>query len=705
MKTILFRTHGLALRLEFSPDHPVRVLDVTAGPCADREDPDGRLRHWARLVEIQAAGCDQDDHHGNKYTGTLPGGLLRYESHARSRTPLGAKLEIRQRGGGLTVTSHLQFLGKLPAFRSWTTVENTGSAPVLLEYVSSFALAGISREGGQPWGEKMRLHSADNAWCGECQWRSGPLRDWGLSPVYPARGGSGFGLGRVSVSSLGTWSTQGNLPLGALENTETGQTHFWQIEHNGSWHWEVGDLARELYVRLAEPTWREGHWSRTLSPGEDFTSVPATFGRVPGGLPEALRVLTQTRRLIRRPHPDMEALPVIFNDYMNCLFGDPTTETLAPVIRAAAAVGSEYFVIDAGWYAERGRSWWDTVGEWQPSATRFPGGLGEVMDAIRAVGMIPGLWLEIEVMGVHCPVASELPDAWFFQREGRRVIDHGRHQLDFRNPAVRAHAHGVVNRLVRDFGIGYLKMDYNINAGPGTDAGADSPGDGLLGHNRAYLRWVEEVFDAHPRLVIENCSSGGLRLDYAQLALHSIQSTSDQTDYRLNGLIAAASASAVTPEQAAVWSYPLKDGSDEETIFNMVNSLLLRVHQSGRLHEISPRRLALVQEGIAVHKALRHHLPKALPFWPLGLPRLGDGWAAFGLDARTVSYLAVWRLDGKPKTQSLVLPQWKGKPSTATCLYPRGADGLIAWSAEGVLKVRFPEPHSARLFTIRHGCS
>ena len=57
--------------------------------------------------------------------------------------------------------------------------------------------------------------------------------------------------------------------------------------------------------------------------------------------------------MIRRPNKDDENLPVIFNDYMNCLFGDPTTEKELPLIDAAAECGCEYYVIDAGWYAPR----------------------------------------------------------------------------------------------------------------------------------------------------------------------------------------------------------------------------------------------------------------------------------------------------------------------------------------------------------------
>ena len=61
-------------------------------------------------------------------------------------------------------------------------------------------------------------------------------------------------------------------------------------------------------------------------------------------------------------------------------------------------------------------------------------------------------------------------------------------------------------------------MDYNIEPGIGTELDADSVGAGLLAHERAYLAWLDSVFKKYPDLVIENCSSGGLRIDYALLS-------------------------------------------------------------------------------------------------------------------------------------------------------------------------------------------
>ncbi len=83
---------------------------------------------------------------------------------------------------------------------------------------------------------------------------------------------------------------------------------------------------------------------------------------------EAIGTLTKYRRKIRRPNKDNENLPVIFNDYMNCLFGDPTTEKSSRWWMRQRRP-DKYFVIDAGWYADG--NWWDSVGEWQEVKSAF----------------------------------------------------------------------------------------------------------------------------------------------------------------------------------------------------------------------------------------------------------------------------------------------------------------------------------------------
>ena len=402
---------------------------------------------------------------------------------------------------------------------------------------------------------------------------------------------------------------------------------------------------------------------------------------------------------IRRVNEDNENLKIIFNDYMNCLFGDPTTAKEIPLIDKAAEAGCEYYCVDCGWYSDG--FWWDGVGEWLPSKERFPGGFKEVMDYIRSKGMIPGVWLEIEVMGIKCPKADKVPDDWYFIRHGKKVYDRSRYQLDFRNPAVRAHATEVIDRLVTEYGVGYIKMDYNIEPGIGTELNADSFGDGLLGHNRAYLEWLDRIFEKYPGLIIENCSSGGLRMDYAMLSRYSIQSTSDQEDYVRYATIAANSPSAVTPEQSAIWSYPLTDGDNEEVIYNMVNAILLRIHQSGHLVNLSKQRMSYVKEALDYYKSIRKEIKNALPYWPLGISDYKDPWVSLGLRTEGVDYLAVWRRNSQSGVVSIPVKHLKDKKVEVKCGYPKKVPCSWHWNQEaGELTVELPERISARVFEI-----
>jgi alpha-galactosidase len=442
----------------------------------------------------------------------------------------------------------------------------------------------------------------------------------------------------------------------------------------------------------------------TLLPGETVTTVPAAVAIVPnGGMDAVAEELTTYRRRIRRPHPDNAALPVIYNDFLNCLMSDPTTEKELPLIAAASALGVEVFCIDAGWYDDENGGWWDSVGEWEPSIKRFPyGGLAGLIQKIRDAGMKPGLWLEPEVVGSRSSIAELLPDEAFFSRRGERVKEWGRYQLDLRHSAARAHLDGVVDRLMADFDLGYLKLDYNIDIGVGTDANC-AAGAGLLEHNRAFLAWVAAAMDRHPGLTIEGCAAGGSRTDGASGAVFPIQSLTDQQDFAKTPPISAAAPLAITPEQAGVWASVDGSMGDDQLAFSMISALLSRVHLAGHIDTLNPVQLDVVRAGIDAYKALRAGIPASLPVFPLGLPGWRDNWVAQGARIGQTLAIAVHRRGGDTE-QAMELPAWLGQHPRVTVAYPPwGAqDAVVATGSEGaVLKVTLTEENSARLILIQ----
>ncbi|KAB8230243.1 putative Melibiase subfamily [Aspergillus alliaceus] len=198
--------------------------------------------------------------------------------------------------------------------------------------------------------------------------------------------------------------------------------------------------------------------------------------------------------------------------------------------------------------------WWDDIGLWEP-----------LLSHLIETGLSPGLWIEPEVIGVRSIVANQLPNEAFFRRNGQRIIEKGRYQAPI----------SIVQIL----------------------------GSGQLDHNRAYLHWVGELYDRFTNLVIENCSSSAQRMDHAMLAVHTLQSTSDQQDPDSYGAIAAALPTTMTPEQGAIWAYPQPEWHDETNAMTVVNSLG-RIHLSGRLDILKPHQFGLIKQGMDIYRIL-----------------------------------------------------------------------------------------------------
>ena len=703
MVTIEWSTARFAIRL-LAEDGPVRLVDLTPKPVFDVPfDPARYARAHQPLVEIMSPLYGNDtSSNSNRHSGTHLGNTLRYLRHEESTADGVDRLVVQQTDSetGLTTESLFEVLPGVSAVRTSTTVSVAdGRTPQVLWAVTSFATGG----GISDAVNDLDVWRADCTWAAENRWAAQPLRAPGLVATQPQAPGETI-RSCISAFSTSTWSSGAYVPAGAVRNRRNGQTLAWQLEHNGAWLWEVGERPGPTdglndrpvgsdeaagppshehrqdgaYVAALGPTDTLHQWSVTVGSGKTFTTVPVTFTVAPD-FDEAFGQLATHRRAARRSHPQDVTLPVIFNDYMDTLEGDPTEAKLLPLIDAAAEVGSEYFCIDAGWYDDTA-GWWSSVGDWVPSTARFPRGLSFVVAHIRSRGMVPGLWLEPEVVGVTSDAADTLPDSAFLQRGGVRVRERDRYLLDLRSQEARSHLDQAVDRLVEELGIGYFKLDYNVTPGPGTDQDAESVGDGLLQHNRALLTWLDSVLDRHPALVLENCGSGALRSDFGMLSHLQMQSTSDQQDPLLYPMIAVGSLVHILPEQAAHWAYPQSSMTDEEIAFTMCTGLAGRLYQSGLIDRMNQDQRALVAAGVTAHKATRKALAGSTPRFPTGVPSWDSEWITVAFDTGAATFVLAWRQQHASPEVTLDLPHLGGSDVTVTQVYPP-TETLPEWSS------------------------
>ena len=642
-------------------------------------------------------------------TDTLPGARLRYvgsdatmSSTVDFRTVHHLTVELADDVTGVTARLRLSSVADVAAISSTVQLTNGGSSPITVSSLSSLAVGAFPSP----------VHEVD-LWSGASTWLAeGRFTRCALRSALPDVSAELHGFdarSRVSRTSRGSWSTGEHLPVGALVGN-SGQAWVWQIEHNGPWRWDVVDLREGLGLALFGPTEPDAQWWQTLAPGETFTTVPGTLAVTgSGGLEGAVAELTAHRRAVRRPHREATKLPVVFNDYMNTLNGDPTTERLLPLIDAAAAVRRGGLLSSTPAGTTTAAHWWDSVGAWQPSATRFPGGIQEVIDRDPRRGMGPGLWLEPEVVGVE-QSAGRRP-------AGRRVLPAPRAARRRARPlpprpatsrGACSHLDEVVDRLVGDFGVGYFKLDYNINPGAGTDATSGS---------RRALDCSDTT--AHTSRGSTACSTGiptlidrELRLGRDAHGLRAASSRPAAVDHRPAGPPRATRRSPpsapLVDAAGAGGELGLPAAGDEPRgdRLHALHRAARPFYLSGHLNRMDDAQRGLVAEGVAAYKQTRAHLATSTPFWPLGLPGWEDGWVVLGLDSGNEAHLVIWRRPGADDSVHLPLPRYTGVPVAVSTAYPRSLDPWeMRWTAEqGLLEVcRTPAPPTARVLRLTPG--
>lgn len=617
----------------------------------------------SRIAEVQISGGNKVTDMGTKMVNSSEGLQMQYYSHIVDDDTL----HITQRSSSVEVVTRFQAYDDANAYRIQTSVKNITSESIVLEEVSSFVFTGL------PYNCKFTRFSQGHH--KECQPVTRSLEEWGLDELRPN------GQKRISFTNVGSWSTKEELPQGILA-WDGGQLMF-QIESNHSWHYEVSDVNGQYYLYLGGPNMNLANWACRLEPGECY-ETPAVAIAFGADLNDVLGEMTRYRRHIATNYEPDSNLPAIFNEYMHLSWDSPTAERTREMAELVAQLGTEYYVIDCGWHNEEpGNEIYPYVGQWLESKARFPEGVKKSLDHIRSLGMKPGLWIEPEIIGCLCRDMLDYYDEdCFFQRFGKRLTVMNRHFLDYRNAKVRSYMSETIRRMVEDYGAEYIKFDYNQDCGVGTDLDAITPGKGLEDAAAAFLDWVGEMHRKYPDVVFEGCSSGGLRMDHKSLSAFSLFSTSDQIHYDRYPCIAGNILSAVLPEQAAVWSYPVTedcngaDVSDDRIVMNMVNSFLGRMHLASHLERLDGHQLALICDGVDYYNSLTEMKKRALPYFPNGFTGFGAENVCAGLIDGSKIYLAVWNLCGSGQVRADI-----AGIKTARVGYPSATDAVVTWDA------------------------
>lgn len=533
--------------------------------------------------------------HGHSMRNSKTVGDLVFEEQVQSEKDgrLTVVSVFRSRNAG-KIEHHLTWDPGYHALESFTVVRNDGKTPLTAEMISSFSLTGITPFAEDEAPESLILHRILSSWSAEGRLSSSPIEELDLEPAWAPHAVRNLRFGQV-----GSMPVRGYFPTAFVEDVRAGVTWGVQLAHPASWQLEVGRRDNALFLSGGLADREFGHWMKTIQPGEAFQTPSAFLTVAAGGVDSTAARLTEIQNRALSGGPQVEEdLPVIFNEFCTT-WGSPTPENLYRIAERLKDKGIRYLVIDSGWYKSEGTNWFNGMGDWEVSKIDFPDGMGPTLDHIRQCGMIPGIWFEMEVCGPES-AAFKLTDH-LLKRDGVPLTVGERRFWDFRDPYVVSYLKEKVIDFLNLHGFGYLKVDYNDTLGIGCD-GAESLGEGLRQQMEAVQNFFRLIRKEVPGIVIENCASGGHRLEPSMLGLTSMSSFSDAHECEEIPIIAANMHRVMLPRQNQIWAVLRKTDSLQRMVYSLAATMLGRMCLSGDIHELREEQWSVLDKAIAFYK-------------------------------------------------------------------------------------------------------
>ena len=177
----------------------------------------------------------------------------------------------------------------------------------------------------------------------------------------------------------------------------------------------------------------------------------------------------------------------------------------------------QVYWLDAGWYTgasdfEHGKTWANTVGNWTVDRERFPEGLKPISDEAHKVGAKFMVWFEPERVIHGTQWAVEHPE-WMLDIPNSNKDTYL--LFDMGNEEARVWLSKYIARMIRENGIDYYRQDFNMQPDIYWKAN-DEPGrTGMkeIRHIEGLYAFWDYLLNEFPDLLIDNCASGGRRLD------------------------------------------------------------------------------------------------------------------------------------------------------------------------------------------------
>lgn len=208
-------------------------------------------------------------------------------------------------------------------------------------------------------------------------------------------------------------------------------------------------------------------------------------------------------------------LPITINTW-----GGNTESGMLSLIQQSNELGLDYDLlwIDAGWYGNRVNvtndgSWMQELGNWYINTQTLPNGFKNVDAVLEAQGKDLMLWMIHETLAKDSAFVKEHPDYILPATDIHRY-----NLVDYSQEEVLQYMIGFVGGILQDAGAEWFRVDFTGSLGEmwklkDASLGSDRIGVTEINYVTNLYRFYDELKEMIPGLMIDNCASGGRRMD------------------------------------------------------------------------------------------------------------------------------------------------------------------------------------------------
>lgn len=343
-------------------------------------------------------------------------------------------------------------------------------------------------------------------------------------------------------------------------------------------------------------------FSWTLGENEFFESPEALLAYSPSGREKCGNLMKKfIENHIRRGKWKNRMKPVFLGTSGPLSYSVNESDVLK-LAKEAKDVGIEGICIDDGWFGARNDST-SSLGDWYADTLTFPSGIKDLSNEVHYMGLLFGLWFELEGISERSMLFKSHPD-WIVGRKAlTSALGSDEFLLDITREDVSEWVIETLIRIIESTSVDYIKWSLSRFQGDlWSNKGERDSGEFMHRYLLSLYHILDTITKTFPNLYIEAVSYGGMRFDMGMLSYASsiLVTEGRETETRLKTIEGTGMIYPLSVMTNVISSY---EAAERETLFN--TSVFGVLNYSINLSDLSKTEKLALRQQLDFYKAYR----------------------------------------------------------------------------------------------------